>query len=382
MNAERLHAIAQALREEVTGTSYPEHLEQLADGLQKVVEAPNQPGPQEQVSGARENLNNVLRVVPSNTYSPAWEEALNELGVAEIVGEPLLERIEEILTANEITPTTAQAEIAEIRDRVNAFVAALDQVIFAFDFFSIGSEELPPGEFEIGFLIPRDQVDHGLEELGKEFVQLKRIIGPFSELAGEGRPEVKVRSVSSSEFQVFLDSAPATAALFIAALERVLAVYKQVLDIRQKHRELSENSDLSEEAIKPLAEAASEMMGRRTREIAEELIAEANTGAEGRDNELLTEIRLQLNALAERIDRGYNVEVRAGELPESTDEDELGEDLDPATRKAAETVLEAQKGIEFMNVSGKPILSLEQAEEEEGKDSESQNADGSGKNSK
>ncbi|HEU4739064.1 MAG TPA: hypothetical protein VFS54_08290 [Solirubrobacterales bacterium] len=377
MNAERLHAIARALREEVTQTEYPGHLEQLAEGLEKAVEAPNQPGPQEQVSTARENLNNVLRVVPSNSFSPAWEEALEVLGVADIVGEPLLERVEEILTANEITPNTAHNEIVQIRDRVTSFVATLNQVISAFEFFGIGWEELPPGEFEIGFLIPKVEVDHGLEELGKEFVKLKRIIGPFSELAGEGRPEVKVRSISSSEFQVFLDSAPATAALFTAALERVLAVYKQVLDIRQKHQELSENSDLPEEAIRPIAEAASEMMEKKTREIAEELVAEADTKAEERNNELLTEIRLQLNALAERIDRGYNVEVRAGELPESTDEGEPGDDLDPATRKATEAVLEAQKSIEFMNVSGKPILSLEQADEDE-EDSQPEDSEESG----
>jgi hypothetical protein len=35
---------------------------------------------------------------------------------------------------------------------------ALDNLITAFDFFAIGAEALPPGEFEVGFLVPRPAV--------------------------------------------------------------------------------------------------------------------------------------------------------------------------------------------------------------------------------
>ena len=36
----------------------------------------------------------------------------------------------------------------------------------------------------------------------------------------------------------------------------------------------------------------------------------------GRLNELRTDLTVRINALAERIDNGYDVEVRAGELSE------------------------------------------------------------------
>lgn len=370
MNVERLHAIVEALKAEISDTNYPELLDQLVNGLREAVESPAQAGPQETISQAREGLNTALRDAPSNNFSPAWQQALEEMGVADLFGEALLEDLEGILSTNEITPSTAANDIAQIQERVQGLVRALDQASSALTFFQIGSEELTPGEFEIGFLIPRREVSDGLEELGKEFVHLKRIIVPFSELANEGRPEIRVRSISSSEFQVFLESAPATAVLFTLALERVLRVYQQILDIRIKHQELAENSDVPDDALKPLSEHASEKMAAEIRAITENVISEASLADEGRLNELRNELTRQLNALAERIDRGFDVEVRAGEIPESTD-DEIDEDeVDQATRKATKTVLDAQKDLEFMNVSGKPILSLEQPIEDPAGESE------------
>jgi hypothetical protein len=287
------------------------------------------------------------------------------VGIADLLGDALADQLERILSGNEITPSAAANEIAEIQERVQQLVASLNQASSALVFFGIGSEELSPGEFEIGFMIPRVAVNDGLEELGEEFVGLKRIVAPFSELAGEGRAEVKVRSISSSEFQVFLESAPATAVLFTLALERLLKVYQQILDIRLKHRELAENNDLPDEVLKPIADHVSEKMKAEIGSITEDVISRAKLDDDGRLNELRNELTRQLDELAERIDRGFDVEVRAGEIPEST-EDELNEDeADRATREAARTVLEAQKNLEFMNVSGKPILHLVQGGEDD-----------------
>lgn len=364
VNAERLHAIIEALKAEVSETSYPELLDQLVEGLRNSVETPNKPGPQEQVSTTRGKLNTVLADAPSNEFSPAWRQSLEEMGIADLLGDALAEEIERILSTNEITPAAAADEITEIQERVKRLVTSLNQGSSALVFFQIGREELSPGEFEVGFLIPREEVDEGLEELGTEFVRLRRIIGPFSELAGEGRGEVKVRSISSSAFQVFLDSAPATAVLITLALERLLKVYQQILDIRLKHRELSEGGEVPEEALKPLVDHANGRMSDAISEIVEEVVEKASLRDEARLNELKTDLKHQLDALADRIDRGFDVEVRAGEIPESTDDDVDESDADRRVREAAATVLKAQKTLEFMNVSGKPILGLEEPDDD------------------
>jgi hypothetical protein len=362
VNAERLHAIVRALRDEIAATSYPDHLQELQAGLNARTENPGQPEPQQRIAAAREALNNVLRDSPTNDFSPVWRQALEEMGISDLVGDTLLENIEAILLVNDITPSTAASEVAEISSRVNAMVTALSQADESLDFLNIRSEELSPGEFEIGVMIPRRAVDNGLEELGKEFVNLKKIIGTFSELAGENRPEIEVRSISSSEFQVFLAAAPVAAALIATTMERLLKTYESFLNIRKLHRELAE-SGIPEEKLEGVSGYVSGTMEESIRQIVEEALAEAKIRDEGRINELRKDLTIRVNQLAERIDHGFDVEVRAGELPDPTEGEEDEETLDAETMEATERVLEAQKSLEFMNVEGKAILHLNPPDE-------------------
>jgi hypothetical protein len=147
------------------------------------------------------------------------------------------------------------------------------------------------------------------------------------------------------------------------ALERLLAAYERILNIRNLHQQLSEE-DVPDEALEGIATHVSQNMEDKIREIAENVVNEANLDDSGRSNELRTEISLSLKGLAERIDHGYDIGVRAGEIPESTD-DEDETNFDQATQEAAQVVLKAQPGLEFMNVSGRSILSLEQSENNE-----------------
>ena len=104
----------------------------------------------------------------------------------------------------------------------------------------------------------------------------------------------------------------------------------------------------------------SDTMEPKIREIAEDVVSKAKLDDQDRLNELTTELTKQLNALIERVDRGFDVNVRAGEIPEEVEGDvEEEEVVDRTTREAAEQIIEAQPGLEFMNVSGKPILHLE-----------------------
>jgi hypothetical protein len=197
LNAERLHAVALALREDLNRTQLPQRIDQLATALNESVQTPQEPSYQAQMATAREQLVSTLRTSRVNEFPDSWRLVLAELDVGDIVGFELLEGIETIFARNEITLSTASTEIIEINTRVQRLAASLDQLLAGFEEFEIGSEQLGPGEFEVGFLIPREAVDNGLEQLGKEFTKLDSILGPFAELAGENRPDLQVRSIAS-----------------------------------------------------------------------------------------------------------------------------------------------------------------------------------------
>ncbi len=359
MNAERLHAIANAIYDEMSSDDIVGVVAGLRDNLRQSVNEPNQPGPQQQVSALRTELGAKLSQASSNGFSPAWREALGELGIADLVGEQLRERIESVFEGNELTPASAVDQLDPIVERVQQLYSALENVRNGLSFLGVGAEELGPGQVEIGFLIPRGAVGE-LEALGMEFVELKKILGPFLEISTGHREELCVRSISSSAFGAFLDSAPAVALIVASTVERLIAAYKNVLEIRLAHQKLKE-SGTSDKALKTVAEDAEAKMGRDIQALVNELLKQALPEIDkGRKNELRKELTVSLNALANRIDRGYSIEVRAGEIePPADEEDEkMMSAEERAKREIIEKVLEKQESLKFANVTGQPILTL------------------------
>jgi len=363
VNVERFHAIVNALKGELEDGRIVPVLEQLATSLRQLVQEPNQPAHQQTVSSARAELDQALSKAPSNSFSPAWRQALDEVGVPDLLGERLRERIETIFERNEITPSAAADEIEPIAQTVKEFGAALDRLQLGLVFFGIGAEELAPGEFEIGFLIPRPEVHEELVELGREFVKLSQILGPFLELSTGTREPVRVRSIASSAFEAFLHSAPATALVLATALERLISSYEKVMNIRLARQQLKD-AGASARTLESVEEDAASTMERDINVLADELLADTPDIEQGRANELRTELVRSLNALANRIDRGYTVEVRAGELPPPDDADEDPSEEDQQARSTVHEVLAKQERLKFANLTGQPILALPEGVED------------------
>lgn len=362
MNVERFHVIAIELRDELAATDQVGILRQMVSSLRAMVQEPNQPAHQQQVSSTRTTLAERLAAAKSNEFPETWRQVLDELQIANLLGDQLRDQIESAFARNEITPSAAADELEPLSANLDALQAALTQVLTGFEYFGIGQEELAPGEFEVGFLIPRAAVHDELGELGAEFGKLRRILEPFVELATGNRPPIRVRAIASSDFQVFLDSAPATAYLFTKALKTVLETYEKLLDIRLKHRELGELG-VPEDDLTGVERHAETVMLTAINEVSNELVAEAEIKDTARANELTVELVKALNALANRVDRGYSVEVRNGELPESTeDEDAAGQEPEDEEttkiRQAAALIRDSRDSLRFVNVSGQPILEL------------------------
>lgn len=318
----------------------------------------------EQVSQLREQLNERLASSRANDFSDAQRIALEELGVWDLVGNTLRDRIEEIFLRNGITMSTAEAEISKINERLQNLVATLDHLIAGFNGFGIGAEELAPGDFEVGFLIPREAVGNVLERLGKEFEELDKLLGPFMELTGESRPDLEVRSISSSGFQVFLAAFPDLALTMSKIVESLLSSYEKIRNIRAKVGSLEDDDDVPPEAIEGLRNHANERMEIDIDALANELVGQAAAHLpEGRSFELTIDVKRSIRKLAKRIDEGYSIEVRAFVPPEG-EGDEPPEGLSQDAINAARAIAERQPRMRRMNLTGRPILELPEGDEE------------------
>jgi hypothetical protein len=362
VNAERLHAIADVLWDEMTSESIVNHVTTLRDSLRASVNEPGNAGYQEQVSQSRRKLDDVLTESPSNGFSPAWRQALDEMGIADLVGNALRDQIEEIFERNAITQATAADELDPIVERITKLYTALEQIRLGLTFLSIGAEDLAPGEAEVGFLIPRAFVKDELEALGEELIRLQRILGPFLELATGTRGPVKVRTIASSDFAAFLASDPTVALMVAGAVERLVAGYKSVLEIKKLRNELKATG-ASQKSLKSLQGDAEGQMEKTIGTLVTELLKEAKDVEPGRRNELKTELKISLEGISNRIDAGVSVEVRVGELP-PLDEDERETKTEKDHRKTVEQILQKQESLKFTNTTGEPILQLNEPSEE------------------
>ena len=168
MNVEKLHAVADAVEEDLRQTAAVETLESLVKSLQDQVTQPQQPDHQTKVANYRSKLVDKLALAPSNSFPPTWNQVLEQFGAADLLGSTLSSQVEEIFARHQITPTVAREELADLLERLSKFRVAIGHIRTGFSSLDIGAEKLESGDAEIGVLIPREFVDNSLDKFGKE----------------------------------------------------------------------------------------------------------------------------------------------------------------------------------------------------------------------
>lgn len=363
MNVERLHVIAKALQEDLRRHGLVNLMEQLHNALNQYVSQPQVAGHQQQVSTLRGKIKEALEGSSVNKFPPTWLQALDELGIAPLLGQKLSDEIENIFNENQITPAAANQEIEKLFKQLQALNTALEQLATALQYFKIGSEDLEPGDCELGILIPRTAVDDSLPDLGRELARLQRIFEPFQEIATGSREGFKVRTIASTDFSIFTAIDPATAALMAVALERIVKFYKTILEIRLLRKQLKDQ-DLPEDILDRISNHVNKLLDEKIPDLVEDLLkTHSDRLDDGRIHELRTETRRALKDIANRIDRGYNIDVRCNP-PEQEEEEPEGEDGASPYR-----VIEgASKELKFMNLTGEPVLGLPDPKNDEEQD--------------
>ena len=128
--------------------------------------------------------------------------------------------------------------------------------------------------------------------------------------------------------------------------------YKSILEIRLLRQQLL-NQGLTEEELGPVEDHAERRMKDEVRTYVDEVVADRLAEPRnGREHELAMELRNSLNAIANRIDAGYNFDVRVGNA------EPPGEDQEPDQDVAAvvELIRTASASLKFINMSGARIL--------------------------
>ena len=109
-----------------------------------------------------------------------------------------------------------------------------------------------------------------------------------------------------------------------------------------------------------MADEVETKITRDIKTIVSDVLKEASGIEKGRRNELRKDLTVSLNSMANRIDRGYNIEIRVEEIgPPSDEEDEKSMSAEERKRRdIVEKIRAKQENLKFANVTGQPILTL------------------------
>lgn len=360
MNTSKLHIIARYLIDELDRTQVRSRLNKLRDAIQNQINQPQQGNHQKQVSNSLNALHDALLDSPVDDFSPAWHDVLSEMRLHTYFGEDLDAQLRSIFERNTITLQVAHEEVQELASEIERIDDTLRSLTASLEYLAIGEDTLPDDTCEIGVTIPRAYVDNSLRSFGSEIVNLDKILQVFSELATGSRNPIDIRQISSSDLSVFLNYFPETAAAIAFAVERLSKLYERLLNIKKLKKEL-ESNEVPQEKLTGLQEHIDSEATPAIEQIVEALMEKYGTHFDAeRKKEITTELRHALKRFANRIDRGFNVEIRVPEQPRPDGDDtseEPGESSDDSSRAAAiAETRESASRIHHHKPEGSPVL--------------------------
>lgn len=352
MNIEVLNAICLSLVDELNKTNIVNLLTNLSAHMQNMISQPQAPQHQQNVSQVKTDLISRLRGTRINDFSPFWKEHLKEIGFDGLYGNELADKIEEIFANNQITIFVAHQEIVKISQKLSSLVTCINQLVSDLKTLNIGFEKLQDGQSEFGVLIPRMAINQDIEQFADEIVEIKKIIDDFNELITESRPEIKLKTIASSDYSILLDILPKVGLGLLYAISLIITTYQSILEIKKKHKELKAQG-LPDDALKGVEDYANKKMADSISQGVDELIKTyASKMEKGRKSELSIAINMSMNKLSNRIDSGYNFDVR---FSDEKIEEEMNDENEEETKQQ---IRDMSKNLKFMNQSGEKILCL------------------------
>lgn len=321
MNLGRFHAAIELLVRKYKEDDVEVLLSQMIAMLSQSIGAPNE-STSAAFKDAYSSLETALIQSDLNFVAPTRRIIFEDINAVNMIGDGLLLRINEAIQQNQIVPSLALNAITEINSKMTKYFNSLKQIDNSFTELEIEYDELKEGFFEIGVSLPHDISGETLEDIEKEIHKIDAMLKTFNELACEDASSLKVKTISATEWQFFIESAPKVAACMAFAIERIVALYKSNLEIKLLKEQLAEKK-LPKAVTKPLEDHIKKTVKIELETLATNIVDNNYKQQDtGRKNELKVKLNKDLTYLADRLDRGATFEVRAEppKVPEAGEE--------------------------------------------------------------
>lgn len=341
MNVSELYNLTGWITKEIEETQVPQKYQALQTIIQQHAQ-PNQP--RQSFESQKEDLIETLRKVPLGKLTRDQLSFLEQLGIANAVGENGIGEIEEVLFKNVIDVATSAQKLAETLQYIQQGLSKSNQIkagLVDCDF-----EEVYESENEI--LMRVSFTGHALMENVKDFKSWGNIwydIGRGIAMVHNASPEdIKIVGATKGsiiiELAVIASIATTTSGIILAALK----VAEKVLDIRKKAEELRGIKLKNDKVAKDLEKEADNEKKHGIEQITGDIANKLNINSNG-EGDKIKALDTAVKNLVNFIEKGGIVDflVPDGEDPEDGESDNNAE-----LKIAFQEIRQLEKKIELL----------------------------------
>lgn len=345
MHLGRFHAVVHELSNFYQLAILGQKLEACASNLDSYAQSRTQSHIEAFRSGI-ESFRTAATSMPDFLQQPHSVSVIEQLGLTALVGESLYLAVIGVVNGpHSYDHVTIAAELRKLTSSLNsrmASVIAMDKSLGELD---VEYEQVNDDESELGLLIPRELVESTLPQLSKELEKFSGLFRAINELTGANTYDPKIRTVSTSWWQFFIELDAIQIAAWTAAIERILTMFKTNLEIKKLQQEVAKHQ-FSADLQAQLEAQIEQRFTDGLQKIASDLRAEFGTGNdEARLNEVETQLRLGLRHLAHRLNQGTQVEINIG-IPELNEAAPPPDDESDAAREMRQRIADQKEKIQ------------------------------------
>ena len=279
---------------------------------------------------------------------------MEELGLYELLGGQLQQRIKYLIDNNQLTPVVARDEIKRLTDKLAKYEAEFRKLDEAFDYLGLGVAEPHPGEGVLSVLMPRKHYQGELAQFAEEIESLSDMAGWLSELV-TGKTDIpKVKDLSTTEPWMLVSLVAGTVFAFLKIVEKMQNIRINTYKLKQ-FKTQAEQLGTSQAVKSAIQDNVNEIVDKRLKEIHEWLFKTYNKADALRLNELRSPMEKKLVWLADCLDHGYQIDGDAGELDEESD---LSEPKKKQYSTTVKRIKEISLKIRYLETPSEPVLML------------------------
>jgi len=341
MTSQRLYGILKFVDSLDKKLGLQTKLEAVREALSNLVNQPANPTYQSNLATALAAFTTAAGTM-AQSIAPSQHVAISEMGGDEFFDPAIIEKVNNAVQTNAMTPSVARDLVQDLATRRAAFLETVRTGREALEKLRISDSDIKPGGADVAFLIPREIFDNKLVSFAKELTFLSRLVQDFTEAQTGSAEPVTLEQLSSSIPTVTIMANLAALGMLATVIKKFLKTWQMIEEIREMRARLA-TMGLKGTALQELTEQISTTVTEVVEESTELVIANYKGN---RKNELANAVRMDTRRLFGQIERGLTVEFRAKPQPNAEGEDQ----------KNLEEIANVAKELKFPVAAKEPLL--------------------------